>query len=263
MKLSYFQLLSKSPVYVPNVGGIICPTLQDVADVGGETMYQSYLSWLTMDAKHLFDMIDKTEEYEAMTDEERLSIDVYEALTSNDNTAGFLEASFGFFIKEDVVFSKEHRAFEIRGKVFAKEADGMIEKYGTIGVIDKENYSDVVDIICQRNNIRSKTVTDLSKVKNKKALAILQKIKKGAEKMAKNNKTDENMELGNIISAVANKSQSLNITNIWSLTVYQLWDCFFRLTKNVAYDMNCTSVSVWGDKDRKFDNSGWYKKMSS
>lgn len=263
LKLSYFQLLSSSPVYIPRVGGILCPTLQDIADIGGDNAYQYYLNILIMDSKQLFSMMDKSDIYETLTDEERLLINVYDILIDNDNTAELLKTSLNFFIKEDVVFSKEYRAFEIKGNVFVKENNEMVEKYTTIGVIDKENYSDVVDVICQRNNIKGKETSDPSKVKNKKALAILQKIKKGAEKMAKMNKTDENMELGNIISAVANKSQSLNITNIWNLTVYQLWDCFSRLTNNAVYDMNCTGVSVWGDKDKKFDYGAWYKKMNN
>ena len=144
-----------------------------------------------------------------------------------------------------------------------KEQDKMVEKYATIGAISKENYQDVVDVICQRNNVKTKDMGDPAKVKNKKALAILQKIKKGAEKMAKTTKADENMELGNIISAVANRSQSLNIINIWDLTVFQLWDCFARLTNNNAYDINAASVSAWGDKDKKFDFNGWFKKLNS
>lgn len=226
-------------------------------------MYQYYLNWLIMDAKRLFVMMQKNDVYDGMTNEERMSINVYDILIDNDETAELMKTSLDFFIKEDVLFSREHRAFEVKGNVLVNENDKLVEKYATIGVIDRENFPEVVDVICQRNNIKMQDIGDPSKVKNKKALAILQKIKKGAEKMAKMNKADENMELGNIISAVANKSQSLNITNIWNLTVYQLWDCFSRLTNNAVYDMSCTGVSVWGDKDKKFDYTGWYKKMNN
>lgn len=226
-------------------------------------MYQYYLNVLIMDSKQLFSMMNKSDVYDAMTDEERLLINVYDILIDNDDFADLIKTSLNFFIKEDVVFSREYRAFEVKGNVFVKEGDEMVEKYATIGVIDKENFSDVVDVICQRNNIKNKEVTDPSKVKNKKALAILQKIKKGAEKMAKVTNADENMELGNIISAVANRSQSLNIVNIWDLTIFQLWDSFARLTNNNAYDINAASVSAWGDKDKKFDFNGWFKKLNN
>lgn len=262
LNLSYFQLLSNNPVYISRVGGIICPTLQDIADIGGDIIYQYYLNALTMDAKQLYDTIGKSDVYEGMTDEERSLINVYDILAGNDNTAELIKNSLNFFIKGNVAFLKEHHAFEVKDNIFVEENGEMAEKYITIGVINRENFSSVVDVICQRNNIKNKETADSSKAKSKKALAILQKLKKGRENMAKTKKTDENMELGNIISAVANRSQSLNITNIWSLTVYQLWDCFARLTNNAVYDIGCTGVSVWGDKDNKFDHTGWYKKMN-
>lgn len=248
---------------MPKVGGILSPTLQDIADIGGESIYQYYLNILLMDAKQLFVMLDKLDVYEALSDEERLNISVYDSFVNNDELAKIMETALNFFIKEDVVFSENYRLFEIKGNVVVKRDDQMVEEYATIGVIEKENYSDVVDVICQRNNIKTRDTDDTSKVKSKKALAILQKLKKGRESMTKAAKVDKNMELGNIISAVANKSQSLNITDIWNLTVYQLWDSFARLTNNVVYDINAASVSAWGDKDKKFDFGGWYKKLNN
>ena len=71
------------------------------------------------------------------------------------------------------------------------------------------------------------------------------------------------MELGNIISAVANKSHSLNILNIWDLTVFQVWDCFSRLSNNSIYDIQSMSVAAWGNKDNAFDISAWFKRMDT
>ena len=210
-----------------------------------------------------YTMKERPDEYEKLTDDEKLNLCVYDLLLEDINSALLLQTVLNFFIKEDVEYSPEYKAFAVKGNVMVKEQDKMVEKYATIGVISKENYQDVVDVICQRNNIKTKDTGDPAKVKNKKALAILQKIKKGAEKMANTAKVDENMELGNIISAVANRSQSLNIVNIWDLTVFQLWDCFARLTNNTVYDINAASVSAWGDKDKKFDFNGWFKKLNS
>ena len=67
------------------------------------------------------------------------------------------------------------------------------------------------------------------------------------------------MELGNIISAVANFHPSLNEYNIWNLTVYQLWDSFYKLINNNIYTIQSTSVAVWGDKDKQFNINEWYK----
>lgn len=46
---------------------------------------------------------------------------------------------------------------------------------------------------------------------------------------------------------------------VWDLTVYQLMDAFIRLEQNGYYKINSTSVSVWGDKEKKFDYTIWYR----
>lgn len=91
----------------------------------------------------------------------------------------------------------------------------------------------------------------------------MEKLKKGREEKAKQTKADKNMELGNIISAIANKSQSLNILNIWDLTIFQLWDCFSRLSNNNMYDIQSMSVAAWGDKDNHFDATAWFKRIDN
>lgn len=262
MKLTYFQNISPDPVYIPKVGSVISPTLKDIFSVG-ESIYQTYLNVLLMDTKDFYTISNRQEEYNVLSDDEKLQADVYDLLTGDVNSAKLLEDTLNFFIKEDVCYESEYGEFSVKGNVIVKEQNKMVEKYLTIGIISKDNYRDVVDVICQRNNIKNKDIADPSKVKNKKALDILQKIKKGAEKMAKATKADDNMELGNIISAVANRSQSLNIINIWELTIFQLWDSFARLTNNNAYDINAASVSAWGDKDKKFDFNGWFKKLNN
>ena len=90
---------------------------------------------------------------------------------------------------------------------------------------------------------------------------LMKKIQKGRAESKKNTQTDENMELGNIISAVANKGNGLNILNIWDITIFQLWDCFMRLSNNNIYDIQSMSVAAWGNKDKYFDFTSWYKRI--
>lgn len=258
MELTYFQLLSSDPVYIPNVGGVISPKLKDISSVG-ETVYQYYLNILLMDLKTFFTMADRLEDYEKMTDDDKVKISVYDLLVEDAQSTLLLQSALNFFIKENVEYSPKDKAFLVSGNVVIKEQDKMVEKYQLIGVISKENFKEVVSVICKRNNVKINEVDDPSKIKSKKALSILQKIKKGRE--SKTVKTDKNMDLGNIVSAVANKSKSLNIISIWDLTVYQLWDSFTRLYNNNIYDINAASVSAWGDKENKFDFGGWYKKI--
>ena len=47
------------------------------------------------------------------------------------------------------------------------------------------------------------------------------------------------------------------------MTVYQLWDTFARLRSNDVYECGKTAVSVWGDKEHKFDFNSWYKNITN
>ena len=250
MKLEYFDLLSPDPINIQNVGGILSPKLRDISAIGINT-YQYYLGILMMDVNTYFHMNEMDEQYNQLSDEEKSSLNIFDLLTSNDNLTSLFQTALNFFIKEDVVYSDEYKAFLIQNE------------NNVIGVISKEIYPQILDIICQRNCIKSNQEEDLSKIKSKKALEIMKKLQKGRAEKAKQTKADKNMELGNIISAVANKSQSLNIINIWDLTVYQLWDCFSRLSNNSIYDIQSMSVAAWGNKDNYFDATAWFKRIDT
>ena len=250
MKLEYFDLLSPDPINIQNVGGILSPKLRDISSIGINT-YQYYLGILMMDVNTYFHMNEMDEQYNQLSDEEKSSLNIFDLLTSNDNLTSLFQTALNFFIKEDVVYSDEYKAFLIQNE------------NNVIGVISKEIYPQILDIICRRNCIKSNQEEDLSKIKSKKALEIMKKLQKGRSEKAKQTKADKHMELGNIISAVANKSQSLNIINIWDLTVYQLWDCFSRLSNNSIYDIQSMSVAAWGNKDNYFDATAWFKRIDT
>ena len=260
MKLSYFELISPDPVQIQNVGGILSPKLRDISKIG-INIYQFYLSFLSMDAKSYFSMLKQQEVYDSLSDDDKAKIDVYDIMTKNKETIRFLQESLNFFINENVIWSDTNKCFLVNKDMPFEEDGKIVEKPITIGIIAKQNYYQICDLIFQRNAIRTKRQEDLSKVKSKKALDILKKLQKGREEKSKTSKVDKNMELGNIISAVANKSNSLNIITIWDLTVYQVWDCFSRLSNNSIYDIQSMSIATWGDKDNHFDATAWFKRI--
>lgn len=279
MKLQYFDLLSPNPIKIEQVGEIISPKLIDISSIGINT-YQYYLTILLLDVKTYFSMIGQQEQFDLLSDEEKIKFDIFDLLTGNQQSIDLLLDVLNFFISEKVSYSVEHNGFVVYEEIEKQETEELslwkqiingFRKQGTeeitisieknvIGLITKENYSSVCDVICQRNCVKYKQ-EDLSKIKSKKALEIMKKIQKGKSEMAKQKKTDKNMELGNITSAVANKSQSLNEINIWDLTIFQLWDCFARLSNNSIYDIQSMSVAAWGNKDNHFDASAWFKRI--
>lgn len=250
MKLNYFELISPDPIHIQNVGGVLSPTLKDISKIGINT-YQFYLNIILMDLKTYFAMIKQSERFEQLSDEDKNNLSVYDLLTAEDENVKLLQNALDFFIDESVIWSKQHNAFLI------------CKDDNVIGFITKEIYPQICDLICQRNYIKSNLEEDLSKIKNKKALEIMKKLQKGRSEKAKATKTDKNMELGNIISAVANRSQSLNMINIWDLTVYQVWDCFSRLSSNNIYNIQSMSVAHWGNKDNYFDETTWFKRIET
>lgn len=250
LKLNYFELLSPEPVQMPNVGGVISPTLREISSVGYNT-YQYFLTILLMDLKTYLSMIGQPNALDSLPAHERDQISIFDLLVSHEQSCILLQNILNFFIKENVVFSPSHGGFVCQ--------DGE----RPAGIVNKDNYADLCDIICQRNYIRFGSEDSLSKVTNKKAQDIIKKLRKGRARQSKQTKPDRNMELANIVSAIANKSHSLNIINIWDLTVYQVWDCFSRLSNNTIYDIQSMSVAAWGNKDNLFDASAWFQRMDT
>lgn len=250
MKLNYFDLLSPNPIHIQEVGGIISPKLKDISSIGIDT-YKYYLNILLMDLKTYFTIIGQQAQFETLSEEDKNQMNIFDLFTTNSDSINLLQTILNFFVEEDVVYSIEDKVF-------------LVQKNGeTIGSVSKETYPKICDVICQRNCINFNQEEDLSKVKSKKAIEILKKIKKGKAKKEKKLKADKNMELGNIISAVANKSQSLNIINIWDLTIFQIWDCFTRLNNNNIYDIQSMRVATWGNKDNYFDATAWFKRIET
>lgn len=250
MKLSYFDLLSPEPMNLSGIGGVISPKLRDIASIGISN-YQYYLNFLSTDLKPHFYPADMQMPEEFLSGRDNSLPDAFDLFISNKSNSELMCNIFNFFIKEDVVFSPQN-------KCFLAYSDNKVT-----GRIDKETYPKLCRLILKRCGINQEhEELDMSKAKNQKTLEIMQKLQKGREESSKHPSSDKNMDLGNLISAIANKSSSLNILNIWDLTIFQLFDCFSRLSYNTIYEIGATNAAVWGTKDSSFDTLSWYKNLS-
>ena len=129
-----------------------------------------------------------------------------------------------------------------------------------IGTIYRDIFEELRDVILQRCGInRSDTNIDMSKVKNKRALKILNKIKKAKEKLSNNTQGTDEIDLPNLISSIAAHSNSLNFTNIWDLTIYQLYEQFKKEQTKVYFDIQKISVAAYGNEKNTFKGDEWYK----
>lgn len=127
-----------------------------------------------------------------------------------------------------------------------------------VGKIHKQIWDELCDVILQWNNIKKNKEEKKLKFKSKLAQEVWE-LTHPKEKQEKQNK---DMELANIISSVAAKDESLNMINIWDLTVYQLYDQFQRLQGNTYFSIQSMSVAAYGDEKNKFDGGAWYKNIN-
>ena len=306
MKLDHFTLISRKPLKVTNVGSIKPIFLHEIEDITIH-VYNNFLSILMLDIETYYKWMEKEDDYfryysqeqkqkvldvkkqyEELDTKEKLSISFYDLLMYDELLiCSFIEA-FDFFFEEEVDFVVNGN--EITDAQFSFITYNKIDtpqkiklnngnEYSTIktnrelvGVINRSNFKDVVDIILQRNSVQMEeeiTAEDLTKVKNKnKVMQLMEKMKKGQKQLDKTRekKREEkgvasDTELANIISCVAAKNHNgLNMINIWDMTIYNLYEQFKLIRENNIHEAETLSVFVWGDKSNKFDIDGWFKE---
>ena len=306
MKLDHFTLISRKPLKVSNVGSIKPIFLHEIEDITIH-VYNNFLSILMLDIDTYYKWMEKEDDYfryysqeqkqkvldvkkqyEELNTEEKLSISFYDLLMYDELLiCSFIEA-FDFFFEEEVDFvvngneiTDAQFSFITYNKVDTPQKIKLNNgnEYSTIktnrelvGVINRSNFKDVVDIILQRNSVQREeeiTAEDLTKVKNKnKVMQLMEKMKKGQKQLDKTRekKREEkgvasDTELANIISCVAAKNHNgLNMINIWDMTIYNLYEQFKLIRENNIHDAETLSVFVWGDESNKFDIDAWFKE---
>lgn len=249
MKLDYFTLLSPEPISFRNIGSIKSPTLREVSRIGYVT-YQTYLSILLLDTQSYLSAV--TSHNTSQGD----NMNFFDIILYDKTLRSSICNALNFFMTDEVIFDEEHNVFF----TYNGSADENNQKQPT-GIIYSENYSEITDIILQRVNIcRKDSEYKNVKVKNKTAARLLEKIKKGSEKSRA--KADKKLNLANIISSLASHHKSINMVNIWNLTVYQLYDQFNRQRLNDCYDIQSMHIAAWGNSEGKFDDTQWFSLMN-
>ncbi|WP_373266746.1 hypothetical protein [Hungatella hathewayi] len=247
MELDYATLISPFPLYLKNIGHIVSATLRNIwnPDVTYEK-FKFYLSLLTITPQIYYDKSNLVEQewYDSLTDAEKASTTMIDFIKKIPVLQEYYCEVFNFFLEEEIVWNNHYSAFlSYKGEEI-------------VGVISAEIYDELCDVILQRCNIKRKQTSEKVRFKNKLAQEIWELTHKSVSE-----KQDKNIELPNIISSVSAKSESLNMINIWELTVYQLYDQFHRLLGNAIYEIAAMRVAAWGDEGSNFDDSSWYQSI--
>lgn len=254
MKLELRELVSNNPIYIKGIGNVYSPLLNDITLITYK-IYDLYIGYLNMTPEKYCKEIDSrlSEWYSNLTDDDLFYLNMFDLILSNKDLIKIYESIFNFFIKENVVFNVDTKTFLVHEEIS--------DNIKIIGEINKQNYTELCDVILQLNHVNSDNSFDLSKVKNKKGLERFKRIQELKNKNKKtSNESNPDLEIGNIISHVCIKHKSINYTNVYNMTIYQLWDTFMGLQEDNVYESNKMSVSIWGDKENKFDFNSWFKK---
>ena len=261
MKLEYFDLLSPEPTPLyrminskPEKIGTLKPiTPRMIAKTIGFTDYNWNLSVLLLNVPNYFELIGKKDEYTALSDEQKQSLDIFDIITTDIGIREMIEKSLSFFMCETVKYIDKYKSFITLEEV---EFEGDTFEC-VVGAINNDLYSQIVSSILQLNGIHPKD--ELTCKVSKKAQMLLDKINKAKEQIAKNNNSSQDMELANIMSKLSAKHNSINILNIWDMTIYQIYDQFNEQNHQNIINIKEMNYSYAGGD---FDATEWYKRLN-
>lgn len=248
MKLSYFELLSYEPILL-SIGSLKKPKLKDISELSyHKFMLFEFLLIMTPKLYYtkLLNKKNGEEIWNSFTQSQKEQLNLYQLILDDNDLKELYLEMFKFFFIESVSIYENY--FVITKKY---QNSNKI-----IGTISSDNLEEILEILQQICCIYTQEEPKEEKYKNKLAEKLDKQLKEAAEK--NNNTKNKDYDKANIISAVCNKHPSLNYTNIWDITIFQLYDAFKRLKLNSVYEINATSVSVWGDENKEFNSSLWY-----
>lgn len=252
MKLDYSILISPYPLQLEKIGQIKSLTLGEIFSPSVTyPVYNSYLSFLLLTPDTYYEEIAKNKLawYHSLSSKQKSEITTFDLICNDVSLQKTYTKIFNLFFVEDVFWDNINQVFVV--------SYNSEEKSNVVGVIHRNIFYELCDIILQRCAINQDTEYDNANIKSKKARSILDKLKKGRRKK-KPSKRNKSVEIPNLISSIAVKSKSINYINIWQLTVYQLYDQFKREQEDVYLDVLKTSVAAYGNKDKRFKGNEWY-----
>lgn len=265
-RLDYGTQISFDPIRL-SIGTIRKPTLADISDtekMGFDKFYfMEFLAKMTPEDYYtkLLKEENGAEKWESIPEATRNNLTLFDLIATDKQLQKLYLELFNFFFEETVIYVDGYMVILQKGS--EDKPIEELQQEDIRGLLVKEFLPEVLSIIQQICGIYSEEDdVDNLKFKNefqKNLYKKMLKAKKEAESRKKSSKQNIDMTLPNIISTVANPRNSLNYTNIWGLTIYQLIDSFGRLQKDEMYEINKTRVSVWGDEKKVFDFGLWYK----
>lgn len=251
MKLSYEDLISGDAIPIVGVGHIKSPRLRELkpAQGVGYTTYNLYINLLAWEKNELLDFARSVsgKKLKALDNEKITSFD---AAILIDGMRNLLQSAMGFFLIEEIVWDDKTRSYLTNDKETKKQ----------VGVINRENFDEVRDLMLQLNYINVSHNSKPPAFSSEKARVLWEAAQRHLKESAKK-PSDKRMELGNIISKISCVGVGYTLLNIYDLTVFQLYDQFFQYGYLRAMNISDMAFSNHGGK--KFDIQAWLKPIKN
>ncbi len=231
----HLKLLVNAPIHIDGMGIFKLPKLKEMINMG-EDKYNRYLSSMlfSKDALQI-----ESEEIHKYTDFQILS----DIIFHDDKFGSDFLSSLEFFFSEKIDIGDQGGIYfgEITEEnKFTEEKWNMAKKLVMIGNFMKEQKKE-----------------EEVEAGNEQARKFMEKLKKKKAELAKVKKKDENINLHSIISAVA--CRSVGFDRVGDLTIYQLYDTFYRLGLIDNYHFTFTGLYTGNisGKDIDLTNINW------
>lgn len=265
MKLSYGEYISPFPTRLSlddkTVVNLSKPTIEDIQRLGFQ-VFEAYKTWLNISPKFYYTILCKdnggVEYWDALDGSAKNTMTLFDVILEDQGMQNQFMLILNFFYEETVVFHQSYFAFIDPNH--NPEID-LTENDICAIVSDSKTFKTVIDgckAYCgMQDAVEEEKET---KFKNKLAEEMFLRMKKNKEEIEKieAKKNAKNFSIPNIISSVCTKHNSINYLNVGKLTVPQLMDTLNRLIACEKFEIEKTSVSVWGTGDnKKFSFTEW------
>ena len=260
MIFDYGTLLNPYPI-VLSFGHLIKPTLGDIAKLSFDR-YSAYRAFSRYTPRDYYTKLLKNnggiEQWEAIPDDEKDKLTMYMLIKADSQLQKIYTDLLKFFFKENVSY-KEGFFILFNGDV---EQNKDIPLDMISGVISENNFLEVMRMIQQICCVyKHEEIIEDMKFKNSLARKLFEKMQKAQKEQEeqKEGEIDKDISIPNVISSIVAIHPSINMLNVWDLTLFQLMDLFKRMQTKLMYNINSTRVAVWGDEKKQFDPSLWHK----
>ena len=218
-------------------------TLEELVDVIGLEKYYGYIGFVSIQKKDI-------NEFFRLQGEEYEKTSAFQMMLFHELLAKYVVDFLKFVARMDEIY------YVPTWRSIA------IEYENSRVIIDAKNIDEILNKIFKIYCITPpKEEKEEFNPANEQARKLMERIRKNR---AKAPKPKSNVDLTSIISAVAWKSNSLTIETVWKLTLYQLYDAFYRLDIIDNYDKTLTAIyaGTIEVKTAKLDKQLWYKRST-